>query len=64
VIVYAALAGVEGIATEAILALSPLDEQSAVQNLSCDSFSIILTTNLSPTVDSFVVDPGYSTDHY
>jgi len=45
-------------------ALSALDEQSAVQNLACDSFSIFLTTNLSPAVDSFVVDPGYSADHY
>jgi len=45
-------------------ASSALDEQSAVQNVSCDSFSIVLTTNLSPAVRSFVVDPGYSMDHY
>jgi len=57
-------AGVEGISTEAIRASSALDEQSTVQNVSCDSFSIVLTTNLSPAVRSFVVDPGYSMDHY
>jgi hypothetical protein len=45
-------------------ASSALDEQSAVQNLSCDSFSIVLATDLSPAVGSFVVDPGYSMDHY
>ena len=49
---------------EAMRAWSALDEQSAVQNVSCNSFSIVLTTNLSPAVRSFVVDPGYSMDHY
>lgn len=44
--------------------VSALGKKSIVQNLSCDSLSIVLTPDLSPAVGSFVVDPGYSPDHY